>query len=137
MVDVVWLIPALPLTGFLLILLFGRKLGDPKAGYLATAMIGSAFVVTVGVFADLMSMSAEERSHVSTLFSWVPVAGLQVDFGLHLDALSVCFVLLITGVGSLIHIYSIGYMADDPERRKFFAYLNQSAAKRFLPWRNR
>ena len=66
------------------------------------------------------------------LFSWVPVGGLQVDFGLQLDQLSMCFVLLITGVGSLIHIYSIGYMADDPERRRFFAYLNLFLAAMLL-----
>jgi NADH-quinone oxidoreductase subunit K len=69
MLDLVWLIPALPLAGFLLILLFGRKLGDPKAGYLATAMVGASFLVTVGVFLDLLSMDAEERTHVADLFS--------------------------------------------------------------------
>ena len=72
MLDVVWLIPALPLAGFLVILLFGRRLGEPKAGYLATALCGGAFAVTVGVFADLMSMDAEERSHhaAKVIFSW-------------------------------------------------------------------
>ena len=62
----------------------------------------------------------------------MPVGALQVDFGLQLDQLSMCFVLLITGVGSLIHIYSIGYMADDPERRRFFAYLNLFVAAMLL-----
>ncbi len=62
----------------------------------------------------------------------MPVGELQVDFGLQLDALSVCFVLLITGVGSLIHIYSVGYMAHDPERRRFFAYLNLFVAAMLL-----
>ena len=67
-----------------------------------------------------------------TLFSWVPVGELRVDFGLQLDQLSICFVLLITGVGSLIHVYSIGYMAHDPERRRFFAYLNLFVAAMLL-----
>jgi NADH-quinone oxidoreductase subunit L len=67
-----------------------------------------------------------------TLFSWVPVAQLQVDFGLRLDQLSMCFVLLITGVGALIHIYSVGYMAHDPARRRFFAYLNLFVAAMLL-----
>ena len=62
----------------------------------------------------------------------MPVAQLQVDFGLQLDPLSMCFVLLITGVGSLIHIYSIGYMADDPSRRRFFGYLNLFVAAMLL-----
>ena len=66
------------------------------------------------------------------LFSWVPVGVLKVDFGLQLDALSVCFVLLITGVGALIHIYSVGYMSHDPERRRFFAYLNLFVAAMLL-----
>src|SRR5258708_28028628 len=72
----------------------------------------------------MLGRHAQDRIVHEALFSWVPVAGLHVDFGLQLDALSMCFVLLITGVGSLIHIYSIGYMAEDPERRRFFAYLN-------------
>src|SRR6201988_227051 len=67
-----------------------------------------------------------------TLFSWVPVGGLHVDFGLQLDALSMCFVLLITGVGSLIHIYSIGYRAEYPDRIRFFAYLNLFLAAMLL-----
>ena len=62
--------------------------------------------------------------HQPELVRWVSVGGLQVDFGLQIDQLSICFVLLITGVGSLIHIYSVGYMAEDPDRRRFFAYLN-------------
>ncbi len=68
----------------------------------------------------------------STLFSWVPVAELQVDFGFRLDQLSMCFVLLITGVGTLIHVYAIGYMSGDPQRRKFFAYLNLFLAAMLL-----
>ena len=72
----------------------------------------------------MLNRDPEDRAIQEALFSWVPVGGLQVDFGLQLDQLSMCFVLLITGVGSLIHIYSIGYMAEDPGRRRFFAYLN-------------
>ena len=70
MLDVVWLIPAFPLAGFLLILLFGRRLGDPKAGYLAASMVLASFIVTVGVFFDLRSLPEHERSHIETLFSW-------------------------------------------------------------------
>ncbi len=124
MVDLVWLIPAFPLAGFLIILLFGRRLGDPKAGYLATAMIGAAFVVTVGVFADLMSMSAEERRHVSTLFQWVPVGDLRIDLAFLADPLSITMCLFVTGIGTLIHLYAVGYMHGDPRFSKFFLYLN-------------
>ena len=88
MLDLVWLIPALPLLGFLLILLFGRRLGEPRAGYLATAMCGGAFVVAVGVFLDLLSKTAEERQHVVTLWSWLPVGSLHVDVAFLADPLS-------------------------------------------------
>jgi len=124
MLDLVWLIPALPLAGFLLILLFGRILGEPRAGILATAMAASAFVVTVGVYLDLLSRTAEERHHVVTLFSWLPVGTLHVDMALLADPLSITMALFVTGIGSLIHLYSIGYMHGDPKFSKFFLYLN-------------
>ncbi len=124
MLDVVWLIPALPLGGFVLILLFGRKLGDPKAGYLATLMCGAAFVVTVGVFFDLLSKNADERRHVAKVFSWVPVGSLKVDLAFLADPLSITMCLFVTGIGTLIHLYSIGYMHGDPRFSKFFLYLN-------------
>jgi NADH-quinone oxidoreductase subunit L len=124
MLNLVWLIPALPLAGFLLILLFGRILGEPRAGILATAMTASSFVVTVGVYLDLLSRTAEERHHVVTLFSWLPVGSLHIDMALLADPLSITMALFVTGIGSLIHLYSIGYMHGDPKFSKFFLYLN-------------
>ena len=124
MLNLVWLIPALPLAGFLLILLFGRILGEPRAGILATAMTASSFVVTVGVYLDLLSRTAEERHHVVTLFSWLPVGSLHIDLALLADPLSITMALFVTGIGSLIHLYSIGYMHGDPKFSKFFLYLN-------------
>jgi NADH-quinone oxidoreductase subunit L len=125
MLDLVWLIPALPLAGFLLILLFGRRLGDPKAGYLATAMVAASFAVTVGVFADLMSLDAEARAEqVHTLFSWVTVGGLHIDLAFLADPLSLTMCLFVTGIGALIHLYAVGYMHGDPRFSKFFLYLN-------------
>ena len=124
MLDLVWLIPALPLAGFLLILLFGRILGEPRAGILATLMTASSFLVVVGVYFDLLSRTAEERHHVVTLFSWLPVGSLQVDMALLADPLSITMALFVTGIGSLIHLYSIGYMHGDPKFSKFFLYLN-------------
>lgn len=119
----VWLTIALPLAGATILLLGGRRTND-WGHLLGTAASLASFVVGAMLFTDMLGRDAEHRTVHEALFSWVPVAGLQVDFGLHLDQLSMCFVLLITGVGSLIHIYSIGYMAEDPERRRFFAYLN-------------
>ena len=124
MLNLVWLIPALPLAGFLLIFLFGRVLGEPRAGILATVMTASSFFVVVGVYLDLLSRTAEERHHVVTLFSWLPVGSLRVDMALLADPLSITMALFITGIGSLIHLYAIGYMHGDPKFSKLFLYLN-------------
>ncbi|MGD9704903.1 MAG: NADH-quinone oxidoreductase subunit L [Acidimicrobiia bacterium] len=124
MLDLIWLIPALPLAGFVLIVVLGRRLGDPFAGWLATAACGGAFAVTVGVFFDLLSKSADDRAHVETIFSWVPVSSLRVDLAFLADPLSITMALFVTGVGTLIHLYAIGYMHGDPKFSKFFLYLN-------------
>jgi NADH-quinone oxidoreductase subunit L len=89
MADLVWLIPAFPLAGFLLLLLFGRRLGDPAAGYLATAMVFGSFASAVLVFFDLLSKPVEERDVVVTLFSWLPVGTFQVDLAFLADPLSI------------------------------------------------
>jgi NADH-quinone oxidoreductase subunit L len=124
MADLVWLIPALPLVGFLTILLFGRRLGEPLAGWFATAMVGASFLVTVGVFLDLVSRDVHDRAEVVTLFTWLPAGGLQVDLAFLADPLSITMALFVTGVGALIHLYAIGYMHGDPKFSKFFLYLN-------------
>jgi len=130
--DLVWLIPALPLAGFAIILLFGRRLGDPKAGYLATLMCAAAFVVTVLVYFDLLSKPSEERQHIYRVFSWVPVGSLKVDLAFLVDPLSITMCLFVTGVGALIHLYAIGYMHGDPRFSKFFLYLNLFALSMLL-----
>jgi NADH-quinone oxidoreductase subunit L len=119
----VWLLILLPLAGAAVLLLGGRAT-DAWGHLLGCATALASFVVGLVLFVDLLNRTTDDRTIHERLFSWVPVAGLQVDFGLQLDQLSVCFVLLITGVGSLIHLYSVGYMADDPDRRRFFGYLN-------------
>ncbi|MDX1883939.1 NADH-quinone oxidoreductase subunit L [Mycolicibacterium sp. 120270] len=127
----VWLLIALPLAGAAILLLTGRW-SDPWGHLLGCATSLASFVVGAILFADMLGRPGEDRTVHETLFSWVPVGELQVDFGLQLDQLSMCFVLLITGVGSLIHIYSVGYMAEDPDRRRFFAYLNLFLAAMLL-----
>ncbi|MFX1757788.1 NADH-quinone oxidoreductase subunit L [Rhodococcus sp. As11] len=121
--SALWTIPALPLAGAFVLLLLGRR-SDSWGHLLGCATAIASFVVCAVMFAGLLGLDANARLAQQTVFAWVPVGELQVDLGLRLDALSICFVLLVTGVGSLIHLYSIGYMAHDPERRKFFAYLN-------------
>lgn len=127
----VWLLIDLPITGAAILLLAGRR-ADRWGHLLGCAAALSSFVVGALLFVDMLGRHGEDRAVHENLFSWVPVAGLQVDFGLQLDELSMCFVLLITGVGSLIHIYSVGYMAHDPDRRRFFAYLNLFLAAMLL-----
>ncbi|ANS26892.1 MULTISPECIES: NADH-quinone oxidoreductase subunit L [Rhodococcus] len=129
--SAVWLLPVLPLLGAAVLLLAGRR-SDAWGHLLGCATALVSFALGVVFFVDMLGRDAAERVVHQTLFSWVPVGELQVDFGLQLDQLSVCFVLLITGVGSLIHIYSVGYMAHDPERRRFFAYLNLFLAAMLL-----
>ena len=124
MTELVWLIPAFPLLGFLIILAGGRRLGEPAAGLLATAMVGLSFVVSAAIYFDLLGMDESERSHTETLFSWVPVGDLSIDMAFLVDPLSITMCLFVTGVGSLIHLYSIGYMHGDPKFSKFFLYLN-------------
>ena len=124
MLDLVWLVPALPLAGFLLVLLLGRRMGEPFAGVVATLATASSFAVTVGVWLDLLSRTAEERHHVVSLFEWLPVGSLKVDLAFLADPLSITMALFVTGIGSLIHLYAIGYMHGDPKFPKFFLYLN-------------
>ncbi|MGE2725883.1 NADH-quinone oxidoreductase subunit L [Mycolicibacterium pulveris] len=131
MTTPVWLTIALPLVGAAILLIGGRRT-DSWGHLLGCAASIASFVVGAVLFTDMLGRDAEHRTIHEHLFSWVPVAELQVDFGLQLDQLSMCFVLLITGVGSLIHIYSIGYMAEDPGRRRFFAYLNLFLAAMLL-----
>ncbi|MBB4856349.1 NADH-quinone oxidoreductase subunit L [Mycobacteroides chelonae] len=126
-----WLMPALPLAGAAVLLLVGRR-GDAWGHLLGCATSLASFLVAVLSFLAMLGRSGTERAVHETLFSWVPVGSLHVDFGLTLDQLSVCFALLITGVGSLIHIYSIGYMAHDSGRRRFFGYVNLFLAAMLL-----
>ncbi|MFZ9531957.1 MAG: NADH-quinone oxidoreductase subunit L [Ilumatobacteraceae bacterium] len=124
MVDLVWLVPFLPLVGGVVLMAFGSRIGEPRSGWLATLATTTSFLVTVAVYFDLLGMPSEERSHVVTLFQWIPVGALQIDFALLADPLSITMALFVTGIGSLIHLYAIGYMHGDPKFSKFFLYLN-------------
>ena len=124
MTSALWLLPAFPLLGALVLMVFGRRLGEPRSGWFAAAMPIASFLVTVSVYFDLLSRSSEERHEVVTLFSWIPVGALHIDVALLADPLSITMALFITGIGSLIHLYAIGYMHGDPKFSKFFLYLN-------------
>jgi len=118
-----WLLVLFPLAGAA-VLLFGGKATNAWGHLLGTLTVVASFVYGLMLFFSSTGMAENERVQNVSLFDWIPVEQLQVEFGLRIDPLSISFVLLITGVGSLIHIYSIGYMADDPDRRRFFGYFN-------------
>jgi NADH-quinone oxidoreductase subunit L len=122
---------ALPLFGALALLLLGRK-ADKWGHLLATAMSAGSFAVGLIQLSQMLDREAELRPVTQKLFTWISVGSFNVDASLLLDQLSICFVLLITGVGTLIHIYSISYMSHDEDRRRFFAYLNLFIAAMLL-----
>ncbi len=122
--DLVFLIPAFPLLGFIALLLFGRLLGEPGAGWLGTAAMAGSFAATVLVFIGLLGEDAEDRQIHQVLFDWIPAGDFSVDIGFLADPLSIAMCLFITGVGTLIHVYSVGYMHGDENFPKFFLYLN-------------
>ncbi|MFQ6145343.1 NADH-quinone oxidoreductase subunit L [Streptomyces seoulensis] len=131
MENLIALLIAAPLLGAAVLLVGGRRL-DAVGHWLGTLLAAASFGIGLVLFADLLGKGAEHRTLVQHLFSWIPVAGFQADVTFRLDQLSMTFVLLITGVGSLIHLYSIGYMAHDERRRRFFGYLNLFLAAMLL-----
>ncbi len=118
-----WLLVALPAAGAAILLLGGRRTNS-FGHLLGSATVLGAFGYGVALFVSSLRLPAEHRVAELDLFTWFDVGALQVDFGLRLDPLSLAFMLLITGVGGLIHVYSIGYMSGDPDRRKFFGQFN-------------
>lgn len=124
MTQLALLIPLLPLAGFVVMLTVGRRLGDPVAGWVATLAVAASFVVGVVTFAGLASQPIDHRSVVEPFYSWISVGGLGVHMGLLVDPLSMTMVLFVTGIASLIHMYSIGYMRGDRGYSRFFLYLN-------------
>ena len=113
MLDLNWQVTSFPLAGFLVLLAVGRRLGEGRVGWLATGAMTGSFLATLGVFAALLGRDAHDRSSVTTLFEWVPAGDLSVDVGFLADPLSLTMCLFITGVGTLIHLYSGGYMHGD------------------------
>jgi NADH-quinone oxidoreductase subunit L len=118
-----WLLVALPALSAVVLLLAGRR-ANAWGHILGVLSVVATFVIGLVIFLQTAGLDAAARTRELSVYDWISVAGLHVDFGLRLDPLSLTFVLLITGVGSLIHIYSVGYMSHDPGRRRFFAQLN-------------
>lgn len=121
--SLAWLLVVLPAAGALVLFVAGRR-ADAWVHWLGVFTVVAAFVVGLLILLETAGLPADQRTRELSLYSWFSVAGLHLDFGLRLDPLSLTFVLLITGVGALIHLYSVGYMNHDPGRRRFFAQLN-------------
>jgi len=122
LLDLIWIVPALPALGAVILLLCGRRLGEPKAGWFATGLMALAFAWSVVMLWALRDV--EPRTHTVDLFTWFPTGGLQVKMGFLADPLSITFILFVTGVGTLIHLYSLGYMHGDENFGRFFAFMN-------------
>src|SRR5450759_1794940 len=131
MTSLAWLLVALPLLGAA-ILLFGGWRTSAFGPALATGLSWASFGLGALIFFAMLGRSGAERAQSLHLFSWVPAGSFQVEAGMLIDPLSMAFVLLVTFVGSLILVYSLGYMAHDPEKRRFFAFLNLFVAAMLL-----
>jgi len=122
--SLLWVIIALPALGALVILLVGNRRTSSFAHLLGCGTVIGSFVLSLIMFFTLLGRGEEERQVGQTLYTWVEGGSFSADFGLLYDPLSALFLLLITGVGSLIHVYSVGYMDHDVRRARFFGYLN-------------
>lgn len=123
MLDLVWLLVVVPLVSGLGLLVWGKE-GDRVGHLVGTAASAASFVIGLVAFVQLLGRPEDDRSVADSLFTWISAGPFTVDMAYRFDPLSALFVLLITGVGTLIHVYSIGYMEHDERRRRFFAYLN-------------
>ncbi len=119
--NIALLLVLAPFAGFLINIFFGKNLGKAVSGIIGTLAVAISFATAIYFFSAL---SAEPKGFNITLFDWIHVSNIKIDFGFLLDQLSVLWLLFVTGIGSLIHLYSISYMHDDENMHKFFAYLN-------------
>ena len=120
-----WLILLFPLLGFIGLSWYGNRISRNLVGLVGCGTIGASFFMTLVTLSNLLFLPPEERvGHVQTLYQWVSAGSFKLDVAILVDPLSVFMFLIVTGVGFVIHVYSVGYMHDDPEYSRFFAYLN-------------
>lgn len=125
MTDLIAYVPLLPLIGFAVLGMFGKKLkSEALIGFIGSATVGSGFIIALMIFMSMLGMPEEGRSHIVKVFTWLQAGNFSIDLAYQVDQLSILFTLIITGVGFLIHVYSIGYMHGDRSFYRFFAYLN-------------
>ena len=124
MADLIWLIPAFPAIGFLINGLLGIRFPKTLTAWVACLSVIASFAVSATIFIQFLQMAPESRVFEKTVFDWIVSGDFKTTIGFRIDALSIIMCLVVSGVGSLIHIYSVGYMHDDPGFRRFFCYLN-------------
>jgi NADH-quinone oxidoreductase subunit L len=125
MIQLIYLTILLPLIGFLFNGLLGSKIKNEKIiGTIASGLIGISFLIVVGAFFETVALPADQRKSIVDLFTWLSVGGLNIHFAYQVDQLSLIMALIVTGVGFIIHVYSIGYMHGDKSYWRFFAYMN-------------
>ncbi|MGO1713869.1 MAG: NADH-quinone oxidoreductase subunit L, partial [Ancrocorticia populi] len=129
--NLIWLCVAIPLLGAGILLLAG-KAANAWGHWLGIATSTGAFVVAVAALFQVLGQPASERVLDTVVYRWVPAGDFSIDIAMRVDPLSLTFLMLVTFVGTLIHIYSVGYMKHDPDRRRFFAYLNFFVASMLL-----
>ena len=129
--SLIWLCVAIPLVSAGILLVAGKS-SNSWGHWLSIAASSASFIVACAVFFQMLGLDAADRVMEQVVYRWVPAGELSVDVAMRIDPLSMTFVLLVTFVGTLIHIYSVGYMAHDPARRRFFAYLNLFVASMLL-----
>jgi NADH-quinone oxidoreductase subunit L len=122
MLDYLWLVPTIPLVGFLILILSQGKMPELPAGIVGAGSIGLSFLVAL--FAGLDFMASDAQSYTQVLWTWMSVGAFEAGFTLYLDGVSLVMMLIITGIGFLIHVYATGYMHDDPSFARFFSYMN-------------
>jgi NADH-quinone oxidoreductase subunit L len=124
MIQFVWLIPVFPFIGFLINGLYGKRLPKNVVGTIGAGVIGLSFALTVAIFLEFLSLPAAARPVEKVVFTWIAAGAFSVPIGFLVDPLALIMLLVVSGVSFLIHIYSVGYMHDDPSFPRFFTYLN-------------
>ncbi len=124
MIELVWLIPIFPLIGFLINGLLGRRFSEKTIGWIGAGSVGASFLVAVSIFLELLSMDPGSRSIQKIVYSWIWSGDLNVPIGFLVDPLSIVMIMVVSGVGCIIHVYSIGYMHGEIGFRRYFSYLN-------------
>jgi NADH-quinone oxidoreductase subunit L len=124
MLSLAWLVPTYPLIGAIVCGFYGKRIGKDWVAKVACGSAIMAFITTLAVLAGLLLLPADQRIYEQVLFQWIPSGNFNVDFGFQIDPLSLVMMMVVTGVGSIIHVYAVGYMHEEEGFYRFFAYFN-------------